>query len=548
MSYAGIPQARVCRHFFPLAIAMVIALSGLSLPSSAQNVTVRVTILEVKNLSVGDGLDEVDWYATVTIAGDEMDNEEEANEDEGNDHLFPDWEFSKSIPLSDGSVDVNIEIRDEDDFLKAGDDLADINPFEGRASIDVAVELAPCRFVAPRLVSVDGMSGPEEPRNIAGLCRAGFETFSNHEPDDGDGRALIRFKIEVLDTSGLLVRCTHTPLWPQPGDAVTLKVEALDKNVNLRTADTLELLRDGLADNTTSNKSSHALTYTPAGDAFVYGCRAIAGGDTVFSDWRRVMVGNPPAGERAVRVLYNDAAGNQGVDILLVPDEQDYPGKAGDPQFLEHAASVIYDALGGFYSEPIFLERQHQLNFYLAMDSGDAMAYDGATNTCPHVPPANFGTAYSFAEAAGIIHTGSLRNCANRGLKLFSGKAPMLLSGPARRVIIHEAGHQPFGLADEYCNTRTGSLGNKCDGGYNVATSFFPNVFNPNSPVSCQQDATNETLDPNKCETWMDSKNNGPFSTYDPVRNDLMSDKGGARFLDRRRINGVFDNCPMGGC
>jgi hypothetical protein len=197
----------------------------------------------------------------------------------------------------------------------------------------------------------------------------------------------------------------------------------------------------------------------------------------------------------------------------------------------------------------VFLERQHQLNFYLAMDPGDAGEYDGMTGDCPHVAPANFGTDYTFAEAAGIIHTKPIRSCAIGGLRLFSTKPPVLLSGTARRVTVHEVGHVPFGLADEYCNKRAGALGTGCDGGYGFPTAFFPNVFDDNSPVPCAQDAMDEGVDPTLCaEEWIDDKGNGPFSTYDPVRNDLMSDQGGARFLDRRRIEGVFDHCPMGGC
>lgn len=529
--------------------------SGFSPFTQAQTATVRVTIQEIDNISVGDGLlDEVDWYATVTIAGDEMDNEDEADEDEGNDHLFPDWLFSKSVPLSDGKVTVNIEIRDEDDFLKLADDLADINPFPGQASIDVTVELSPCQIVAPRLVFVDGNSGPTEPANISGLCRASFDTWSENDPDDGDGRASIRFKIEVLeDDPSLLVRCSHSPLWPQPGDSVTLKAEAVDNNINLRTVDSLELLGDDFPNDTASNQSSHSLSFTPDGEDFVYECRATRDNTVVSSGERRVRIGSPPAGDRAVEVLFNTGTA-QGIDILLVPDQQDYPGAASNSTFQEHAASAIFDSLGGFYSEPVFLERQFQLNFYLAMDPGDAMEFDGKTGDCPHVAPANFATEFTFADGAGILHTGDFRNCANRGQKLFSAKPPLLLSGPQRRVILHEAGHVPFGLADEYCNTRAGSLGKNCDGGYGFPTQFFPNVFSASIMVTCMDDATEErdvnmqSVDPAWCEQWFDDKGNGPFFTYDPVRNDLMSDKGGARFLDRRRIEGVLDNCPMGGC
>ena len=83
-------------------------------------------------------------------------------------------------------------------------------------------------------------------------------------------------------------------------------------------AELLSLWRsDGLPDDTVSGQMSHSLSFVPAGDEFIYGCRAISGGDTVFSDWRRVRIGNPPPGDRAVPVLYNTGRA-QGVDILLI--------------------------------------------------------------------------------------------------------------------------------------------------------------------------------------------------------------------------------------
>jgi hypothetical protein len=255
-----------------------------------------------------------------------------------------------------------------------------------------------------------------------------------------------------------------------------------------------------------------------------------------------------------VEVVLNTGTAD-GIDILLVPDEQDYPGGASSDSFREHAANVIYDALGGFYSEPVFLERQNQINFHLAMDSGNAKPYDPTTGKCPHVAPANRDTKYGFAESAGIIHTDTtdFRNCASPGQRLFSATPPLLQSGTPRRVAIHEAGHRPFGLQDEYCNKRPNALNDSCDGGYSFQTQFFPNVFSASVMISCEDDLSMEKMqnpdeDLGSCETWTDDRSNGPFSTYDPVRNDLMNDRGRAQFLDRRRIEGVLDHCVMGGC
>jgi hypothetical protein len=493
----------------------------------AQNVTVRVTILEVKALTNMDGLDEADWFASVVIDGTEFDNEEtpEVEDLEGNDHIFVNWEFSKTVDLSAGSVAVNIEIRDEDDFLKLADDLADINPQSGKATLDMSVDLAPCAAAG----------------DVNGPCRLSLHSFSNN--DDADGRAEIRFKIEVLNAPGLLVRCTHVPIWPQPGEIVTLQVDALDGNLNLRTADTLAIVREDVPDDTQSSQASHSLTFTPAGDSFAYGCSASAAGNDVFSDWRRVLIGDPPSG-RSIPVLLNEGNAT-GVDIVLVPDDDDYSG-ASDPTFLDHAADIVYDLLGGLYSEAVFLERQHQINVFLAMDNGDAEPFDSAIPSCPHVPPANIASDYLFAEAFGIIHADVFRNCA-RGDGVFSATPPKLLTdAQSKRVFVHELGHRPFGLADEYCNQRPGAKNDVCDGGYMAQTAFFPNVFG--DAATCAMDAASAGFGTVVCDEWIDDRGGGPWSTYDPVVNDLMFDNGVARFLDRRRILGFLDNCPMGGC
>ena len=92
MSHTGNCGSQLIRRLIFVGLATFVALSGFSPLALAQNVTVRVSILEVKNLSVSDGCcDEVDWYTIVTIAGEEFDNEDTAEQDalEGNDHIFP---------------------------------------------------------------------------------------------------------------------------------------------------------------------------------------------------------------------------------------------------------------------------------------------------------------------------------------------------------------------------------------------------------------------------------------------------------------------------
>ena len=49
-----------------------------------------------------------------------------------------------------------------------------------------------------------------------------------------------------------------------------------------------------------------------------------------------------------------------------------------------------------------------------------------------------------------MFHTDNFRDCAPGGERVFSTEPGSF------GTILHESGHRPFGLADEYC----------CDGGY----------------------------------------------------------------------------------
>ena len=54
----------------------------------------------------------------------------------------------------------------------------------------------------------------------------------------------MHFKAEVFEppaAPGVLVRCTHRPIWPQPGDTVTITAESLDDNLGQRLAPTIEI-------------------------------------------------------------------------------------------------------------------------------------------------------------------------------------------------------------------------------------------------------------------------------------------------------------------
>lgn len=322
------------------------------------------------------------------------------------------------------------------------------------------------------------------------------------------------------------VRCLHDPLWPQggdDGDEVTITAESLDAGVD--PPDTVEIWVNDRSEPKISESDTRDATYTAGpfddGDTFFYGCRVEDDGDSTFSGWRRTQVGEPD--ERPVPVVYNEAD-TESIDVLLVPDENSYSGPT-DSDWLEDALPVIRDF---YYDEEVFLTQQRGLNFWLAQDMGsvDIKEVDDGPDECTNLTgPDGFGSDYAFADTVGVFHTDNCRDLA--GTRLFSSES----GSKANRVILHETGHSPFGLADEYC----------CDGGYGQREPK-PNVYETQS--ACEEDASDVDRSPSKCRSWMDDEDDpNRWWTSDPPNNDLMNDNLAPRALDIRRIEWLFGQC-----
>lgn len=322
---------------------------------------------------------------------------------------------------------------------------------------------------------------------------------------------------EPVSVPGLQTRCLHDPLWPQDGDNVTITAESLDGGVNSRTADNIEIWVDDKSSPAASDAGVRDLTHTAGpfseGDEIAYGCRVEDDGDAVFSGWRRVQVGEPD--ERPVPVLYN-AADTESIDVLFMPDTDSYSG-AADSDWLDDARALIRDF---YYEENVFLSQQRQLNFWLTQDMGDAEP------DCTLDAPDGFDSDYSFADSAGIFHTNNFRDCASG--RLFSSEA----GSNANRVILHESGHSPFGLADEYC----------CDGGY-WEPDPNPNLYEDED--ACENDASDVGRGPSDCRNF-EGDGGDKWWTSDPPSGDLMVDNTTPRLLDVRRVNWLFDQCARG--
>jgi hypothetical protein len=129
-----------------------------------------------------------------------------------------------------------------------------------------------------------------------------------------------------------------------------------------------------------------------------------------------------------------------------------------------------------------------------------------------------------------VVHTRSFRDCAPGGERVFTAEVGETF------VFVHESGHRPFGLADEYC----------CDGGY-FETEDNPDVYEQLS--TCNADMVN--LGNTSCRQIIASYgDNDDWYTSDPSGNDLMEDSGDhtAQPADRRRIEWIFNNCRSGSC
>jgi hypothetical protein len=512
----------------------VVATQSVTTPAwAASTVTLRVVIEHVDEDGCTDSTSGSDFYARIVIAGQAFN----FGPIDGEDVISPNWTAQKVLDVDvASSASVVITLAESDGFLNFGDDECDIAP-NGGTDLDLTVTLIPC--------SVAG--------DASGLCAMPINTNGNGEED---GNAELRFRVEVdvpAATPGLAVRCTHSPLWPQPGDNVTITIESLDGTVQVgdtmvdlsfgppgpplvdhkKIADDLEIWVTDPAgpDLDVANKStdSFVVNAVPAGD-LVYGCVVKEDADIVFTGWRRTRVG-PPAQGTAIPVSFTGARANR-VDVVFIADTDSYTA-ANDPAFLSDAADVIK---GAYYGQDYFLANQQRINFWLADQVGDAdrvaapTPTDPANTNCVLTPPANWATDYSWRDAGAILHADTFRDCASSGL--FSTEPTSL--GTA----LHETGHAPFGLADEYC----------CDGGY------FENPPNPNmfdTLAECQADAPTLGRVAADCRTVTDTRPTPPKDWFlsEPTPNDLMNaDQRPPQAADIRRMDWFFGNCDAGKC
>jgi len=517
--------------------AAVVGATGLvpltATSAEALTVDVRVTISQVDAL---DSLEEpglADFYAVTTIDGTERTSDQCQFVDE--DHIAPNWEFKKEgIDLSEGSITVSIEIWDDDDpcdepfSFRGDDDHADITPSAGR-TLTFDVDLAPC-----------ALSG-----GIAGNCMADVES----EGTADDDIASIVFQVSVGEppsAPGQNIRCLHDPLWPDPGETVDIRVEYLDGNLqpDLKIADRIQVFTgNNLATPAGEVLGDEEFTFTTppvSGPDFSYACRLVDDGSPIWTGWRTVNVGAPPIPGGAVPVMLTGPMRSR-VDVVLIPDKDDYPGGPGSDAFLDDMRTLIdqaYFAQGDTSADAaLLLTNQDTFNFWVAGGSGDAGGV--VDDECVKEPPPLWDELHSFADVGAIIHTATFRDCASGNT--FSAENFDF------QVFRHEQGHRPFGLADEYCYKRSGSNSMNCDGGY-YQSEQFPNVYEDGD--ACELDLNNLGRAGGSCDGWTeDGGGEDDWETSEPVTGDLMVNNTTPQAADIRRIDWMLNTqCASGNC
>jgi hypothetical protein len=183
-----------------------------------------------------------------------------------------------------------------------------------------------------------------------------------------------------------------------------------------------------------------------------------------------VQIGQPEKG-RAVPVLYSGHRGGS-IDIVFIANTSHYDG-ANNDEFLDAVHNLIRD---GYYGKKdthrnagrLFLRNQEVLNFWVALDQGTNLGFSQIK------APTNWSTDYNFADAGVLIHKLSQQDGSEMGQRIFTINVAATGDVPATSLLLHETGHLPFGLDDEYCCSY--ACTNKCDGSYGQADPY-PNVY-----------------------------------------------------------------------
>lgn len=285
---------------------------------------------------------------------------------------------------------------------------------------------------------------------------------------------------------------------------------------------------------------SFETTVVPLPPSFMmsYACRVRQGDEVAFSGWRQTSTITLRG---ATPLIYTGPA-NERIDVLFIADEGTYSNPFGSAFHTD----IVELIRNGFYDFPLYgglgTIIGERFNFWLAEDMGDI--HPNADNACGAFTlekPATWKDFYAFADEGIIVHRRpGFRDCAQLGVHSVE------MDNAAHRVVRHEAGHRPFGLADEYCSVdgTTGEL--ICDGGY-FQTRSVPNLYR--TLRACENDAADLNRTAANCRTFTSTHPLGRmWFTSEPQPADLMFDNTVPRAADIRRILWMYQRCTEGKC
>jgi hypothetical protein len=329
----------------------------------------------------------------------------------------------------------------------------------------------------------------------------------------------------------LQMQCLYSPVLPQADQPITVSAKVVDELLAPTAVDSIQIIIDTNRTEpivpSNSITSSSRLNYTIGPftnlTTISYGCRGLdnSTSTSLFSGMKQIAVGAFNENSRVIPVIFT---GNRStnMDILFIADNKSFSGPT-DPNFLIDAQGAI----GVYYNQSILLEYQNRTNFWIAQDMGQIK------NNCESMPPTNWHSEYPSYEAAVILHRdGSIRDCTMPGKGISTANMEMVTS--EGYLLLHEIGHRPFGLADEYDNP-----------GFFISSYPYQNVFN--SMQDCQsyiqETQLSDPLAPEKICRKIPYEDSLEYFTADTKPNDLMVDNKQFQDLDKRRIQKWFENC-----
>ncbi|MGE0878592.1 MAG: hypothetical protein AB7L13_17930 [Acidimicrobiia bacterium] len=472
-----------------LAAALVVSAPRRAVAATDPPVTVKLTIVEINDDgNDDDSLSDADFYVkgSFTDGTTTKSFNNEGDRIEGEQNIRPNWSFQYDAQSAAGSATIDLHVLDYDSGFNGGDDET--------ISAKLDVKFKPCT------VTGDGV-------NVG----CGWEAAVSQSDT-------VRLRVEVFlppSSPGLRIRCLQNPLLPQPGQAVTITAQTLDgKAAVAKIVDTITIDVNNTTVQTATGVSQTTYVFTPNESRFRMRCYANnddSGTKEAADTWARdVRVGTV---NELASPIANLGSTARNIDIVAMPDSDTYT-TWNDPNYLNDLYSQLWN---GFYGNEFTLSHQNQLNIWVAQRMADT---DGTMGTCDSLTPPEDWDRFSFADSGWIVHSDQHRDCARRSERVFGA-----WTGDAT-IAVHETGHSPFGLADEYC----------CDGGYFQADPL-PNVYDGLN--ACIDDTPNIGALSSDCRLIKDN-----WYTSDPASGDVMvDDQRTFNKLDTRRWLWLLNRC-----